>query len=179
MYIPRPSKRVKFQPLDLFLVVKEHKFHKFGGFRYLPHPYINLVPLWIDATSMDFTRSLPRCQFHRTCHSQASQIVLLHLEHQFPKSWSMQPEVGNMPNMREKISEKKAVGCYLPSIQLIPLDFLCIIITTVVWHKSTCWLWGCAGRSSGKFTILRLKPGFCLVILLLTGCNCLMLESVL
>ena len=34
IYIPRPSKGVKFQPLGLFLVFKGLKFHTLGGFRY-------------------------------------------------------------------------------------------------------------------------------------------------
>ena len=35
IYIPRPSKGIKFQPPGLFLVVKGHKFHTLGGFRYI------------------------------------------------------------------------------------------------------------------------------------------------
>ena len=33
-YLPRPSKGIKFHPPGLFLVVKGHKFHTLGGFRY-------------------------------------------------------------------------------------------------------------------------------------------------
>ena len=35
LYMYRPSKGIKFQPPGLFLVVKGHKFHTLGGFRYM------------------------------------------------------------------------------------------------------------------------------------------------
>ncbi len=35
IYIPRPSKGVKFQPPGLFLVVKGPKYQTLGGFRYM------------------------------------------------------------------------------------------------------------------------------------------------
>ena len=120
---------------------------------------------------------LPRCQFHRTCHSQASQIAVAASGASISKELKYATWKATAAKHARKNQWKKAVGCYLPCIQLIPLECLSIIIATLVWHKSTCWLWGCAGRSSWKFTILRLKPGFCLVILLLTGCDCLMLEK--
>ena len=60
MWVPRPSKDVKFQPPGLFLVVKGLKFQTLGGFRYtflirsgiysitcVYHWYFGHVPIFI------------------------------------------------------------------------------------------------------------------------------------
>ena len=59
MYIPRPSKGIKFQPPGLFLVVKKHKFHTLGGFRFMffkEYIFINMYSKYVFLVSIVNTR---------------------------------------------------------------------------------------------------------------------------